>query len=543
MRGKNSHPKTVIFLGAGATANLMPMTTGIAEFFSKLFLSSEDNNPTLFLHCVEGALEGNESSDVAAFFSLALILGAIGDSESKKEIDKKADDYSRQFSGDKDKIKASLNELKQNYDWQCLKAVAQHSERENGNISIMSLYSILDILIEKNAGFKTNEYFPPYKVIAARRLALLLTNLLLFIKTKENLPKDQKLYRKFFKTLANIMGKEAISIANNKQSKFTDRGFILFSYAIISFNWDPVLLGMMFEAQKNYNHQAAVPHLGGNVLKLRLFNDFGIVIGSLRKERNKKEFLWYQGHESIANRVNDEDYPSRLMRVGKYLFPHGSNAFRICPVCQKTNFVVRGLSDEKTNYLNFYGPQILPEFSSFYEELLTEREIAAFKNGEFDVVECYECGHLMQTSDTPLIMQSAVKGTKPPLLQEAVNEMASLTKKAKHLVFLGYSLPPDDTIYKSLFLSSIAEKEKKDISIVSYSNNPSGISRDWYYNDEIVKLDKSHLSVYDNFKKVFEKKVKNIRISFKGFPQIINPDNTSYNSVEEAVHNLLYWKE
>jgi len=534
-------PENIIFLGAGATAALMPPTSGIAKFITNLTKKDKSLNER-----IENSCDNFSQKHKDGLKSLLLMLGDEGNVQKETEIKKRAEKFAIAYQGNKAEIIKNLHKLSELYNWECFKTIAHHSETDSDEvISIMTLYTQFDILINSGAGFKTKKkFFYPYEVVAARNCIVLISNLLLYANTNYNLENHKDIkekYESFFNILAELMRIEGIEKEN---IDYESREFILFSYAIISFNWDPVLLGMLFNSHKEINHSNKAPYLGKRCQKLRLFNDFGIVIGSLRMDNDDKEpKLWYQGHESIAKRLNDNEYPNRLMRVGKYLFPHGSSAFRICPVCKKTNFVVRNLG---TDYLNYYGPGILPEFGDFYsDELLTQNEIEEFKNGKFDAVQCYECGNIMQLIDTPLIFQTAVKGTKPPLLEEAVNEMLVLIKKAKHLIFNGYSLPPDDVLYRSMIKNTIADNynrsdeinDKLKISVILYDN--SAKDKTWYSQEETKelvkngKIDQYVAKNVNGFINLFQN--CEIRFCFKGFPDVLG-NNITEESVKEFLN-------
>lgn len=533
-----------MFLGAGAAAPLMSATGGISKFFTYLF--DKEKSKKTIQEKLATCWHKHLPKHLTALDDLFIMLGSENEKDAnaaQAKIEEKARLYEAAYKGDFDKIKQNLGELKQIYDWECLNAIIYRSEKDEwGNISIQTLYTILDILIEANSGFATSEkFFPQPRIVAARNLVKLLSCLLHVMEVsyiQENKPETIKDYETFFKLLAEIMSSEAIEL-DNKNVSFESREFILFSYGIISFNWDPILLGMMFNAHKEAN-ESNPPHLGVKCQKLRLFNDFGLVIGSLRidKDTNKPE-IWYQGHESVAARLNDHKYPNRLMRVGKYLFPHGSWAFRICPSCRKTSMVVKEIGK---NYLNYFGPTILPEFIKFGEELLTHDENDSFKIGVFDALECYECGAIIRFTDTPSIMQSAIKGKKPPLLEEAVNEMGVLLKKADHLIFNGYSLPLDDTIYRSLILMAIADRDSVKngkLKITVLNNDEKKQKQTWYNRAEMKKeledktLDDNSRKLVSNFLYLF--KDCDIRFSFRNFIDIMkaNPDQ------KQAIQDIL----
>lgn len=534
-------PGTVILLGAGATANLMSASYGIANFFTKITRSDEKSLEEIIENTCKKFIDEHKKT----LYSLIVILGAEGNLNSETEIKNKSAFYSNKYGGKADQIKSELIKLKELYNWECFKAIANSTEKNSvGNINIQTFYTQLDLLINSNSGFKTKDkFFYNHEVVSALNCALLLNNILLFCESYSKIKSSPDLIRKyesFFEVLADEMRREAIE----RESKaFDSRDFILFSYAIVSFNWDPVLLGMMFHAHKTMNNSNNVPYLGKECQKLRLFNDFGTIIGSLRKDIDDIEpYVWYQGHESIATRLNDKKYPNRIMRVGKYLWPHGSAAFRVCPVCKKTNFVVRNISNG-TDYLNYYGPLILPEFNAnLTDNYLTDKEKIKFNSGIFDAIECYECGNITRMIDSQIIYQSNVKSEKPSLLHEAINEMSMLIRKAKHLIFNGYSLPPDDTIYRSMILSALADRnldqdKRLKITVVNYCKNLQ--NQDWYYRDEIKNLvnntkDGRGKNEIENFLNLFDENRSDIRFTFRGFPDIAD--------TREKVKNLLNYK-
>lgn len=531
------HPKTVIFFGAGSTCGLCGATSDIARFFSEM-----TNNG-----CIEQRIHSYFGDRILPHHKsvLADLFQILGDSindESLKEkiIDRKANQYAVEFSGDAAKIKKSLYEMASRYDWSTFKKICHKLKNKNGDISLQSLYTAFDLLIDKEQGLLLeNEYTANFlNILKAQKLIKVFTIILHFIQLSYISEKEKNKfdpYYEFADAVTELMRKESIEL-DQCGIEYTDKEFYLYSHANISFNWDTCLLGILFNANKKFNHGNNVPYLGKHCRKLRLFNDMGIAVGSIRKDGEKeRRKIWYQGHESVAIRINDADYPNdRLMRVGKLLYPHGSYLFRICPICKRTNMVVRSIGED---LLPYFGNMILPEFQNFYKsKRLTEKEETAVKSGIFDAIECYQCGAMMGIDDAPMVIQSLVKTRKPSLLEEATHEMIHLVDKAKHIVFIGYSIPDDDALYRVMLSLAINDKPDIRISIINHDNRLSKGNL-WYHKNCSNDLEK--MKQNDTARRFIElfSYCEHLRISFAGFPDILN----RYNNTFSAVEDIYYW--
>ncbi len=498
------YPETVMFLGAGSVVQLMSSTDTLAKQFTELVLDDK------YSIC-----EKWDKNDSQSFKDLIRIL-----SNNNEVIEKKATEYEKEYSVSKANTIKELKELSITFDYACIKAIAETASRSDDKINFQELITSIDIMIRDNRGYKKNDlFYNSSRIVGAKNFLLLLQYLSHLCETRIDKEKLQP-YKNFYAELAKRMQKEAIDKENKN---FSSYDFILFSYAIISFNWEPLSLGMLFEAHKKANDTP--PYLGKKVQRLGLFNDFGLPIAGIRKENNEF-YTWYQGQESIAFRLNDPKYSSRVMRVGKYMFPHGGWCFRICPSCGKTNMIVRDISH---NYWNYFGPTVLPEFNNFKDSnLLTEKELKWFKDGKFDAIECYYCHCEIRTVDTQGEMQSVIKDIKPPIFQETVNESAILVQNAKHLLFNGYSLPPDDTFYRSLFSTALAGRdnnnEKLKVSVLNYSDAQELNQKIWYNKQDLkeLKLETIDINIC-NLVKGFNEVFHNceVRYSFIGFPNIL----------------------
>lgn len=515
--------KSLIFIGAGATAQLMGSTTTLEQIIYYLILDISK-------------VEQNDYFLPEHFNAFKKLIDLLNPKTEDEIIKNYAKEYAEKFNLKKEVVFINLVKLRSIYDYESLLALINSvADKNKERVNLMLLYTTIDLLIKEQGGFQTKDYFYDLnRVRLARNLLNLLSQTILFCQAAKSISTKEKLspYENFIGELVELMRIESIELANELKDKFTSQEFINFHYSIVSFNWEPLILSMIFKAHHDFNHSNNTPYLGANCLRLRLFNDFGLTIGSLRKDKKDDDVkLWYQGHESIAIRVNDKDYPSRIMRVGKLLFPHGSLAFRMCPVCRKTNFVLRGID----NNLNYFGPGILPEFNNFYlEGLLTEREEKEFRIGIFDALECYGCGNIMRLNDTPLIMQTAYKDKYPPILEESLYDLTVQLKKSNHLVFIGYKCSDDDVIYRSKIFSALAENDEKKVSVVLFDTMLN--DKRWYNREELIAISKDNKTLQEtqqtikNFLELFPSGKQQLRISFMGFPNVVKENFRFYTN-------------
>lgn len=525
---KSKKNKTLMFMGAGATANLMGATSALGDIIFQLLCKNDEFNKRTDI------LEEHKK----AFTTLTDILEKT---KSSGTIDLKSEEYKAKYDIDKEKVKENLGKLKESFDIDCLKAFINSMTPNDGNkVDIMTLYTTIDLLIREQGGFNYNKsFYDLLRVRAARNLLNLLTHLVLLCQSEFALKNKTEVvaeYKEFIDALVELTRIESIDLSN-KRTEYTDPDFINFSYSIVSFNWEPLFLGLIFSAHKSFNHSYKVPYLGERCLKLRLFNDFGTIIGSLRKDkRDELAKVWYQGHESIAIRVNDSEFPSRLMRVGKILYPHGCFAFRMCPVCRKTNFVVKNVDET----INFFGPGILPEFNDFFSKgLLTKKEEEKFREGIFDGLECYSCGNITRMIDTPLIMQTAYKNLYTPLQEEALYDLTVQLKNANHLIFNGFKCSTDDIVYRSKVFASLAEESesKKKVSVVLLNSKLN--TKKWYNREEVESilnqnvLDADKKKEISDFLALFPNKSNKLRFSFLGFPHVLKVGGSILNSTKD----------
>ena len=66
-------------------------------------------------------------------------------------------------------------------------------------------------------------------------------------------------------------------------------------------------------------------------------------------------------------------------------------------------------------------------------------------------MRCLHCGTLTYAHHTQAIMQSSFKPRLPSFIEEIQRDLRALTMQANHIIFMGYSLPPDDVTYRAFF--------------------------------------------------------------------------------------------
>lgn len=423
------------------------------------------------------------------------------------------------------------------YDLKALETIINTNKKFN----MHELFTMLDQLIDNNMGFNAfckgnTEFLRVERINGAKRCLILIIEELerLSIQYKAGYMNEAMIepYYQFSKILTKLMVEEAEAF-EKRGYKRDIRRFYLYSYAIISFNWDPVLLWNIFNAHKEENDN---PIYLSDGLKLRLFDDFGTQIASTEVDGDESE-IWYTTDESQCKRVNDYKYPSRIIRIGKVLFPHGIFGSRICPECSKYITTFAG----KWNRLSseVFGPSVSKALQKNWK-YKTKKE----KSYERGAIECPYCGQITYPYDMPLIMQTLTKKRSIPPLEEIKTEMGLLMKNAKHIIFAGYSLPLDDIMVKTFFMTAISgnDKDKLKCTVINYDPEYKD-KKCWIKGKDISDYikrssNKSIVECIENVCDIFN--IDNVRVCLKGIPEIFMEGDLCSR---EKVIDLLYPKE
>ncbi|WP_416176597.1 hypothetical protein [Clostridium sp.] len=425
------------------------------------------------------------------------------------------------------------------YDFKALSTII----RINPKFNINELFTMLDQLIENNRGFNAffnnkKEFIRVERIKGAKRCLILLIEELerISIQNKPGCFDENKIkpYYELSDILSQLMVEEAREFDKRGYKRDT-RKFYMYSYALVSFNWDPVFSWNIYNAHRKQNQKHI--KLRDN-FTLNLSTDFGIQIAS-RNDRDSE--IYYTANESHCREVNNSRYSSKVLRIGKVLFPHGMFGCRICPECGKS------IADFSQNGNLFstqcFGPSILNELQIGWK-YSTDKE-KKYRNG---AIECPYCGQITYPYDMPLIMQTSLRNESIFPLYNIKTELGLLLKNAKHIVFAGYSLPTDDIIVKTFFMSSVAGSDRNKLKCTIINHDEKYLNSDkWISGEKIVDYLKENKgtstsrcirSICDIFN------IKNTRVSLKGIPGVfIKNGKLSRESVLDVLYPKEYFKE
>lgn len=475
-----SYPKTVIFWGAGATASLGIRTTEQqARFLQELTGAAERKPKSKDIRArVTCALRPSSTASWIDVFTNFLIV--LGDSETEKADN--ANPTSEEMAimrgnwhghlGRKD-IKDRIMSLRNLYDWRALKAIIRvcPSSGTDG-FQLQDLFNVLDIHSQSGHGFRDREsqFLTPQRVIGARNALDMILHAMFYVDWQilhGCEAKKAKLYQhyKFAKNLGRRMQRDGRKLSTEGK-RFDHREFYLGDVAFISLNYDPIGLWLQFVANRNLNRGGDAPLVcsdGSPAYRLQIFHGLAHFIPGQRVCPKKRGTPWYPMNETAAQRLNDEEHgASQRVRISKFLFPHGCLCWRECPDCGKLSSY---MGDEWQYDSRTLIPP--PPFAGFTENVRfyvsNDSEGRARKRGQVDTRACVHCGTLTFLHHTSTVMQTNFKVAPPPFLEEIQRDMRVLVQNAEHIVFMGYSLPPDDIAYRVLFAARQRRSGKKPV--------------------------------------------------------------------------------
>jgi hypothetical protein len=446
-------PQATIFWGAGATGSLgMSQTAHQGEMIKAL---SQDN--THLKDRVKGVFYNN-ADEVT---DLLIVLGDKLVSNLFTFTDEEFSAAQRLFAGVSEKeLKEHIVYLREVYDWDALKRIIRIIPKceEMGNL-LRDLFNIIDMHIKTGQGFyvESDAQGEPYhiahsRLVPARNCLVMLVNLSFYLSYQKLLNEEKKLepYKEFCFALSKLMLEEGLEKSSNGW-QLKDRDFYLFSYAVISMNFDPLFIWFLFNAHKELNNSP--PNIGSPPQPMKLFHDFGIFMG-VRDIDNMDWKVWYPFNETVVQRLNDIKYNSgRRARIGKFYFPHGCSCWRECRNCGK---LTAQFGDEWSFHSRSLFPNpIIPGIGRAKPRTEKEKKVAGTRS---DAIQCVYCGTLTFACDTPMIMQTSFKGDQPHYLEDVQRDLKVCLENTKHIVLMGYSLPSDDVIWRSI----LAARKSRD---------------------------------------------------------------------------------
>ncbi|MEO3946221.1 hypothetical protein [Gorillibacterium sp. CAU 1737] len=525
-------PETAVFWGAGATAQIgMSTTAELAKVISLLANKEETDLSKRVYEATKkyGKKWGNP------IFDLLCILGDPGATD--EDITNASN---RQFS---DSQAIRIVELQKTYDWKTLYYIINICPGgSTGNFQLQDLFNIIDMHLQNRQGFyiDKNLFISVENLIPAKNALKMLITLIHTLDYQIAIEKNSETlehYKKFAQKICELMIEEGRTFYKEFPEK-TERGFYLFSHSFISMNWDPILLWILFNVHKETNEKNEL--IDSNEVPIKMFHDMGHFMG-VRHISGDSPSVWYPFNETVVQRVNDKEHrKTRIVRVGKFYFPHGCSGWRECPNCGKLTMYLGSKwgIDEKS----LFPPHILELFNFGFEKKSIE-EAEAFNNGIYDALQCAFCGTITEIKHTPLVMQSNFKGEHPSFVEEIQRDMRVSLEGARHIILMGYSLPPDDVIYRSL----LAARKNREIQDGRLYCTVIGFHKDaenkWYTKDcdlenfiekigdhSFVRAIKSAIDIFG---------IENVRAYGAGIPSVfINRDT---NEVDiSTIKDLMY---
>lgn len=542
------HSEVLVVIGAGATAKLgMPQTSAQTDLFRKL---SEDGAD--FEGILKEFFDGKNLSKLVSFFK---VLEGSGDDPGNLRV---SDDDLREMRnifrhyGDENALRNRILELRRDYDWSALKKilnVCPHNKTKDN--LIRDAYSLIDKKLLNNQSVKVraddsggDESLSVSRVQGARNFLTLMINMLFAaawykITLGEKSDEFEK-YKAFLNTFGKMMQDEGHEFyARGYNPK--DRDFYLFTCSFVSLNFEMVFPWILMNSHRELNTSRRT-YIKDHPMKLWL--DYGVEHRGRKPDDDKGVAVpTLEFTESVASRENEEEHVGTpLNRAGKFYFAHGSSYWRECPVCGRMTFFNGG------NKWDYKSQKLIPPFPiSFFEdenyEHLTKKEWHWREDLlHYDSMQCMHCGSETFAYSAPMIMQTFYKSTPTSFLEEIQRNVKVALEKARHIILLGYQLPPDDVAWQQTFAEAVRCRMKSDnrarcTVVVGHK----GESR-WLYDTELEGYVSAHrkdddaeaygVPAIENAWAIFGK--ENVRAWTGGIPQVFG------DCTENDVWELLY---
>ena len=541
-----THSEILVVIGAGATAVLgMPQTNSQTNIFRDLSKNEKSKEEVL-----SGRFSGADLTKVISFLEVL-----DGNGNDFFDISDKDLENAKIIYGNKNEklLRDRILELRTEYDWNAAKKIIGICpNNESHDNLIRDLYSIIDGKLLAHQSLKVsveNEYeiLSESRLRGARNFLTLFINMLFasaWYKIANGEKSDEfNKYKKFINSFDRIMQKEAREF--HRTYSVESRDFYLFSTSFVSFNFEMVFPWVLMNSHYELNHQKS--YMQDRPLKLWL--DFGCEHRGRKTGEGGNIISTLKFTEAVASRENEDDHVgSELNRCGKFYFAHGSSNWRECPVCGRMTFY-NGDSESKWEYKSkqLISPFPIPLFGNEKNKAITKKEKEWHEKLRFDALQCMHCGSETHASDAPMIMQTMYKSTPTSFLEEIQRNVKVCLEKARHIVLLGYSLPPDDTIWQHAFAEGVRSRiETQNAAFCTVVVGFKG-ERRWIYSDDLDSYIKNYKNVdgygadaIENAISIFGK--KKVRAWTGGIPQVFG-DCTERDVNELFYPDFVEWSE
>jgi hypothetical protein len=458
-----TQPQNVIFWGAGATAALGIRTTAQqANFIQRLTGASTPREPLK-----ERVREALGSIDLEPWHSALFdLITFLGDSDSAygsiDRIDSEQLEAMRRNWGqgsDDKALRDRVIELRLTYDWPALKSVVTVCPGgSTDKFQINDLFNLLDMHIAPKFGFsapgskKEVEFFDAGRLIGAKNALLMILIASFYIDYMACIRSQRGFLGKYYDfafLLGCRMQRRGLDLASRYQLNQPE--FYQGDVGFVSLNYDPIALWAQFLANRELNKSATVSHVGSPAVPIHLYHDFGHLIPARRIGKGDANWPWYPLNEAVAQRLNESETASNCrVRLTKFLFPHGSLCWRECPNCGKLSAYHGDRWDRFA--VGLFPPPPLRAFdSTACPDWINGKEREAREAGKVDARGCLHCGTLTYAHHTQTVMQSSFKSQPPSFIEEIERDLRATMMQASHVVFMGYSFPQDDVIYRAFF--------------------------------------------------------------------------------------------
>lgn len=547
---------TVIFWGAGATAKLgMRMTAAQTKFIQVLTgvkhpLDLQPNIQDRVTDALDRASKGCDELNLA----LVELLTILGDEDKNhksihniSEAERNVMRRNMPAGTNEEAIDTHIVHLRLYYDWPALKSIVRVCPASTSNeFQLNDLFNVLDMHGPAGFGFRAPspvaddgaQFLDPRRLMGAKAALRMLLGAAFYIDYKDCIGDKAdtlKLYKDFATLLGHRMQQYGVALAQSEM-KFDQPEFYQGDVSFVSLNYDPLALWVQYIANRELNNSPAVPHIGSPAQKLQVFHDSGHFIPSRRIGQLGN---WYPMNEAVAQRMNEGVSGSGIVRLTKFLFPHGCLCWRECPDCGKLSSY---MGDEWT----LASPSLIPPpplrrfDTATCQGAVNRKEFEMRQSqGRVDTRACVHCGTLTHEHHTQTVMQSSFKAQPPSFIEEIQRDLRAVAMKADHFIFMGYSLPKDDVIYRAFFSArkQVSETKKTDgqavrCTVVGVDDTNTG----WYSPTELGEEKFRKSEVIKAARDIFGD--DNVRFFGGGVPNVFLENGVA---TEDALNRLLQW--
>jgi len=539
----NAQPENVIFWGAGATRELGIRTTVEQAQFVRRLTGASDPSKPLADRVAEALADKNCELWHSAFVDLIDILGD-GDDANRSIHNISGDQLHamrRNWRGTDEELSQRIIDLRLTYDWPALKSAVTICPGSTGEkFRLNDLFNLLDMHIPPGSGFRAPTGGGDLQFLDARRLigaknALVMILIASFYVDYQTCISSKRDILEKYKDAAILLGRRMQRQGQGRANRgvpLETSSFYQGDTGFVSMNYDPILFWVQFVANRELNHSASVPHIGSPAVPLHLFNDFSHFIPSRRIGRGDANSPWYPMNEAVTQRLNESTAEaSHRVRLTKVLFPHGCLCWRECPDCGKLSAYHADRWDLTAVDL-LPPPPLLSFDASACPDRITGSERDARGKGEVDARSCLHCGTLTFANHTQVVMQSSFKPRPPSFIEEIQRDLRATVMGARHIILMGYSLPPDDVTYRAFF-SARRQREGSQVrcTVVNKDTDNAG----WYGPRELhgrFKDDSPVVAACEVFGE------DNVRFYGGGIPQVFLDSGVA---TDANLHRLLEW--